>query len=79
MADTPKPAPKPAATDDTSDDRERETRLNEPDPSYSRQHEYATWEENTDLPDDNPPPGQHVIQTLGKPESPAPEPIEKKS
>lgn len=37
------------------------------DPNLSRQHEFSSYAENTELPDDNPPPGQHVVQTRGYP------------
>jgi hypothetical protein len=38
------------------------------DPSLSRQAQFSTYKENTDVPDDvNPKPGRQVIQELGKP------------
>jgi hypothetical protein len=33
----------------------------------SRQAQFSTYEEATDLPETNPPAGPHVYQTLGTP------------
>jgi hypothetical protein len=41
----------------------------------STQAHFSTYTENTDVPDNNPPDGPHVLQELGQPsEGPVPEP-----
>jgi hypothetical protein len=41
----------------------------------STQAHFSTYAENTDVPDNNPPDGPHVVQELGQPsEGPVPEP-----
>lgn len=49
---TDAPADAPAAPDD-------ETQL-------SRQAQFSTYKENTDVPEQNPPGGPHVLQERGK-------------
>lgn len=51
----------------TTERQDASQRTAEDDAKKSTQAQFSTYSENTDLPDDNPPPGRHVVQELGEP------------
>lgn len=64
---TPSPTGPAPAEPKKGEQPDPTTRETTEERGLSRQAQFSTYTENTDLPDARPAPGRHVVQELGKP------------